>query len=136
MKTLFTEAEPEFRGRYFSFDPVRFEPKPLQKPHPPFIFGGESEAALRRAAALGDGWYGVGHTPETAAVQVEKLRTLLRNAGREAAPFEYTVSHGGAIDRATVERYAEVGVDRVVVLPWRRGKEAVEAMERVATTLF
>ena len=136
MKTLFAEAEPEFRGRYFSFEAVRFEPKPVQKPHPPFIFGGESEAALRRAAALGDGWYGVGHTPETAAVQVEKLRTLLRDAGRAAAPFEYTVSHAGAIDRATVERYADAGIDRVVVLPWRRGKEAVEAMERLAASLF
>jgi probable F420-dependent oxidoreductase len=136
MKALFTETEPAFRGRYFSFDPVRFEPKPVQKPHPPFIFGGESQAALRRAAALGDGWYGVGHTPETAAVQVDRLRNLLGDAGRAAQPFEYTVSHGGAIDRATLERYADVGVDRVVVLPWRRGKEAVEAMERLAATIF
>jgi probable F420-dependent oxidoreductase len=135
MKALFTEAEPAFRGRYFAFDPVRFEPKPVQKPHPPFIFGGESDAALRRAAALGDGWYGVGHTPETAAAQVDKLRRHLTDAGRAGAPFEYTVSHGGAIDRATVRRYADAGVDRIVVLPWRRGREAVAAMERLAASL-
>jgi probable F420-dependent oxidoreductase len=136
MKVLFSETEPAFRGRYFAFDPVRFEPKPVQRPHPPFLFGGETDAALRRAAALGDGWYGVGHTPETASVQVEKLRRLLAEAGRGGAPFEYTVSHGGAIERATVGRYAEAGVDRVVVLPWRRGKEAVEAMERLAATVL
>jgi probable F420-dependent oxidoreductase len=136
MKALFTEPEPAFRGRYFAFDPVRFEPKPVQKPHPPFIFGGETDAALRRAAALGDGWYGVGHTPETAAAQVDTLRRHLTDAGRAGVPFEYTVSHGGAIDRATVRRYADVGVDRVVVLPWRRGREAVTTMERLAAEVL
>jgi probable F420-dependent oxidoreductase len=137
MKTLFTESEPSFRGRHFAFDPVKFEPKPVQKPHPPFIFGGETDAALRRAAALGDGWYGVGHDPETAAGQVTKLRTLRADAGRSNAPFEYTVSHkGGMLDRDTVRRYEDAGVDRVVVLPWRRGKEAEEAMGRLAEAIL
>jgi probable F420-dependent oxidoreductase len=137
MKTLFSEREASFHGRHFSFDPVRFEPKPVQKPHPPFIFGGETGTALARAAALGDGWYGVGHDPETAAVQVQKLRALLAEAGRASAPFEYTVSHrGGALDRDTVRRYAAVGVDRVVVLPWRRGRDADEAMSRLAESVL
>jgi probable F420-dependent oxidoreductase len=137
MKALFTEAEPSFRGRYFAFDPVRFEPKPVQRPHPPFLFGGESDTALRRAAALGDGWYGVGHDPASAAVQVTKLRALLAEAGRAAAPFEITVSHaGGKLDRDAVRRYQDVGVDRVVVLPWRRSKEAAEAMERLAAAVL
>ncbi len=82
LRALWTEAEPEFHGRFFSFGPVKFEPKPVQKPHPPIVFGGETEAALRRAAALGDGWYGVGHTPESAAVQAGRLRALLAAAGR------------------------------------------------------
>ena len=77
IRALWTEAEPSFAGRYVSFGPVKFEPKPAQKPHPPIVFGGESAAALRRAAALGDGWYGVGHTPLTAGEQVARLRLLL-----------------------------------------------------------
>jgi len=97
LRTLWTETEPEFHGRFFSFGPLRFEPKPVQQPHPPIVFGGETEAALRRAAALGDGWYGVGHTPESAAVQATKLRALLAAAGRGAAPFELTVSHAGGV---------------------------------------
>src|SRR4026209_141688 len=92
LKAIWSESEPEFHGKYFSFGPVKFEPKPVQKPHPPIVFGGETDAALKRAAALGDGWYGVGHNPETARVQVEKLRALLAEAGREEAPFEFTVS--------------------------------------------
>src|SRR5439155_128385 len=82
----------------------------------------ETEAALRRAAALGDGWYGVGHTPESAAVQATKLRALLAAAGRGAAPFELTVSHaGGVLEPDDVRRYAGAGIARVVVLPWQRG---------------
>jgi probable F420-dependent oxidoreductase len=137
MKALFTEAEPSFRGRYFAFDAVRFEPKPVQRPHPPFLFGGESDTALRRAAALGDGWYGVGHDPASATEKVTKLRALLAEAGRAAAPFEMTVSHGGAaLDRDAVRRYEDAGVHRVVVLPWRRSKDAADGLERLAAAVL
>jgi probable F420-dependent oxidoreductase len=131
LKTLWTETEPEFHGKRISFGPLRFEPKPVQRPHPPLVFGGETDAALARAAELGDGWYGVGHTPETAAAQVEKLRSLRAAAG--GAPLEITVSHaGGTLDRDGIRRYADAGVDRVVVLPWSRGREAEDALAGLA----
>lgn len=137
LKILWTEREPTFAGRHFEFGPVFFEPKPVQKPHPPLLFGGESDTALRRAATLGDGWYGVGHTPASAATQVQKLRDLLAERGRERVPFECTVSHGGpTLSRDDAARYAEAGVDRVVVLPWRRGREAEERLAQVAETLL
>jgi probable F420-dependent oxidoreductase len=137
LRALWTEAEPEFHGKFFAFGPVKFEPKPAQKPWPPIVFGGESEAALKRAAALGDGWYGVGHTPASAATQVARLRALLAGAGRTGAPFEYTVSHGGpALDRDQVRRYADAGVDRVVALPWRRGRDAEDGLARLADAVL
>jgi probable F420-dependent oxidoreductase len=136
LKALWTESEPEFHGRFFDFGPVKFEPKPVQKPHPPIVFGGESEAALRRAADLGDGWYGVGHSPASAAGQAEKLRGLLAER-RPGAPFELTVSHAGpSLGRDDVDRYAEAGIDRVVVLPWRRGREAEAELGRLADTVL
>src|SRR5206468_78520 len=92
--------------------------------------------ALRRAAALGDGWYGVGHIPESAAAQAGRLRALLAAAGREGAPFELTVSHAGsALAPDDVRRYAGAGIARVVVLPWQRGREAEEALARLAAAL-
>jgi probable F420-dependent oxidoreductase len=136
IRSLWTEPEPEFHGRFFSFGPVKFEPKPVQKPHPPFLFGGETEAALRRAAALGDGWYGVGHTPTSAAAQVKRLRGLLGEAGRTDASFEITLSPKETPGREDLQRYADAGVDRVVALPWSRGRDADESMTRLAGTLF
>jgi len=56
MKELWTAAEPSFKGRYVQFENIVFEPKPVQKPHPPILIGGNSKPAMRRAATLGDGW--------------------------------------------------------------------------------
>lgn len=133
IRALWTESEPSFEGRYAAFARLKFEPKPVQRPHPPIIFGGESAAALRRAAALGDGWYGVGHTPESASGQVGRLRALLVQAGRGDTPFEMTVSHGGGeLTAQDVKRYGAGGVHRVVSLPWRRGREAEQGLVRLA----
>jgi probable F420-dependent oxidoreductase len=133
LRTLWTESEPQFHGRYFSFGPVKFEPKPMQKPSIPIVFGGETDAALARAAAVGDGWYGAGHTPETARGQVQKLRALLERVGRANVPFEITASHRApTLTRDDVKRYADAGVHRIAVVPWRRGREAEEALGRVA----
>lgn len=137
LRTLWTESEPEFHGRTFSFGPVKFEPKPVQKPHPPILVGGESEAALKRAAEVGDGWYGVRHTPETAAVQVRRLAQLRADAGRAGASFEITVSPGASdLDRDVLARFADAGVDRVVSLPWTRAREAMESLERFASQIL
>ena len=133
IRALWTESEPSFRGRYVSFGPLKFEPKPVQRPTPPIVFGGESAAALARAAALGDGWYGVGHSPRSAAEQTARLRALLAQEGRSAEGFEVTVSHGHSeLTRDDVERYADAGVHRVVSLPWRRGREAADGLARLA----
>jgi probable F420-dependent oxidoreductase len=137
LRTLWTEPTPEFHGRYFSFGPVKFEPKPVQRPGIPIVFGGETDTALERAAALGDGWYGVGHTPATAAARVRRLRALLAAARRADARFEITVSHRAPdLSHDDVAGYADAGVDRVVVLPWRRGREAEAGLERVARAVL
>jgi len=61
-RRLWTDEVIEQHGEFYDFGPVMFEPKPVQKPHPPVIVGGESGAALRRAARLGNGWVGMDHT--------------------------------------------------------------------------
>ena len=132
---LWTEATIEHHGEFFDFDAVAFEPKPMQSPWPPILVGGESEAALRRASRWGDGWIGMSHTLTTAASPIERLQTLRQAAGRTDAGFQ--VCLGTSVSsRAEVERWEALGVTRLIVSPWRRSPEAVEALERFAELVF
>jgi probable F420-dependent oxidoreductase len=137
-KRLWTEATVTHHGEFFSFDEVVFEPKPVQQPWPPVLVGGESKAALRRAARLGDGWLGMGHTFESAATQIDCLRALLIEHGRpnpDERAFEIVL--GGAVEsRADVSRWEELGVTRMIVSPWRRSSEAVDGLRRFADRTF
>lgn len=56
LKEVWTSEHPSFHGDFVKFDNILVEPKPVQKPHPPIFIGGNSPAAMRRAAAHGDGW--------------------------------------------------------------------------------
>jgi probable F420-dependent oxidoreductase len=89
-KTLWTEDDPRFEGRYVRFADISFLPKPVQKPHPPLWIGGESPAALRRVVALGDAWYPLGSNPQFPLDTVERyaqavagLREDAKRAGRD-----------------------------------------------------
>ena len=62
-KELWTSESPTFDGEFCRFNNLYFEPKPVQKPHPPIWMGGESPAALRRAGRLADKWYPIGNNP-------------------------------------------------------------------------
>ena len=118
MKALWTEETPRFSGRFHNFPALGFNPKPVQKPHPPLIFGGESHAALKRAAELGDGWYGVQFTPASIAPSLATLKERVEAAGRDFSRLEIT----SGIDRSlypltldTVRRFADAGVHRLMV---------------------
>jgi probable F420-dependent oxidoreductase len=130
-KRLWTEPEVAHDGEFFRFDAVAFEPKPLQQPWPPILIGGESGAALRRAARAGDGWIGMGHAFESAAGQITRLRELRGEYGRDTASFQICL--GGPVTGADdVGRWEELGVTRLVVSPWRRSPDAVDGMRRFA----
>lgn len=130
-RRLWTEDVIEHHGEFFDFAPVAFEPKPVQQPHPPIMVGGESARALRRAATYGDGWLGMSHTPASAAERVATLHDLRAAAGRADRPF-VTTCMGRCDADADIEAWAAAGVDRLVVVPWQRGSEAIDAMEHFA----
>jgi probable F420-dependent oxidoreductase len=130
-KRLWTESEVAHEGEFFRFDPVAFEPKPVQQPWPPILVGGESQAALRRAARAGEGWIGMGHTFESAAPQIERLRQLRREHAGDIAAFQICLG-GPVSDADDVRRWEELGVTRLIVSPWRRSPEAVDGVRRFA----
>ncbi len=130
-KALWTQDDVSHHGEFFSFDGAVFVPKCVQEPYPPILVGGESGAALRRAARAGDGWIGMAHDFESGAAQIAKLRELLHAEDRDPDAFQYCL--GGPVDSAAdVARWTEIGVTRLIISPWRRSKEAIEGMQRFA----
>lgn len=88
LKTLWTDAKVTFDGQFYQLTDAALEPKPRQKPHPPLWFGGSSEAALRRAVRLGDGFFGAGSTTTAAfAEQAGFVRSIAPDYGKDAARF-------------------------------------------------
>src|SRR5262249_19891141 len=58
LKALWTMKHPAYQGRFFSFEGIDAQPRPVQTPHPPIVVGGMSRHGARRAARYGNGWYG------------------------------------------------------------------------------
>jgi alkanesulfonate monooxygenase SsuD/methylene tetrahydromethanopterin reductase-like flavin-dependent oxidoreductase (luciferase family) len=107
-----------------------FEPKPVQHPHPPLLVGGESPAALRRAALRGDGWISMPHTYETAVPQLVALGRLCEETGRDRSTLQITVTDQTLDSPELVARWAEAGVDRLIVKPYQRTRDALDGVRR------
>ena len=81
-KAAWTGRPDRFQGRFYRFDPLLSEPRPLQVPHPPIHVGGNGPAALRRVLRVGAGWHLTRLSPDGVAGRVAALRQALTLAGR------------------------------------------------------
>jgi probable F420-dependent oxidoreductase len=135
MVSLFNNQVTEYVGTTITVPPVGMTPKPQTLPHPPFVFGGHAKAALRRAARRGDGWLASELSPQEIADAIVSLRELRTEAGRSALPFEVSCHINGDPDAELVDRYADAGVNRLVVRPWTKGRDAVANLNRLAERL-
>ncbi|MBI3456595.1 MAG: TIGR03619 family F420-dependent LLM class oxidoreductase [Candidatus Rokubacteria bacterium] len=88
IRRLWLEDEVTYKGSYFTLDRVRLLPKPVQTP-PPLWVGGISEAALRRAGRLSDGWLASLIAPEAFGRAVERIRAYAHAAGRAIEPDHF-----------------------------------------------
>ena len=130
-KRLWSEEVVEHHGEFFSFGPVCFEPKPVQRPWPPLLIGGESMPALRRAANGACGWIGLTHTPDSVRGPLGKIHEMRREFETEDVAFQATVG-ADLGEPGDWERWQDAGVYRVIVSPWSRSREAIESLQRFA----
>ena len=86
MQELWTKREPSFAGKYTQFNDIVFEPKPVQKPHPPIWVGGHSRAALRRTAQFGAAWHPINRSPGELRAGMSALAQICQARGRAVAP--------------------------------------------------
>ena len=115
VKALWTEPRVNYRGRIFSLDSGTMAPKPVQRPHPPIWMGVGHPDALRRTAAIADGWMGSGGSTNAAFIRsVPMLREALEEAGRDPAAFPISkrvflsVDERPEIARAELHRWFSV----------------------------
>jgi probable F420-dependent oxidoreductase len=91
MRRLWSEDTTTFGGEFVKVESVRSFPKPVAGAKVPILVGGESEAALKRAASYGTGWFGLGLTPEEAGVKVKQLHEFARASNRDPKELEIII---------------------------------------------
>ena len=130
MKELWTSPAPSYQGRTVKTQGIRFAPKPLQQPHPPIVLGGDTEPSLRRAAQVGDGWYGIMTSLDQTAQTIASLRNHEREA-RRSRPLEITVNprFSKPLGPEQVRQLASLGVDRVILNASRNPADALAELQ-------
>ncbi len=114
-RTLFTDDEPEYHGDYLDFDPVWFEPKPLQPHGPKFLFGAMGPLGVRHAAQWADGWMPVDVAMPDVAAGIADFRRQVREFDRNPDDVEITLVVMGEVTEDVLKRYRDLGVHRVNV---------------------
>ncbi|HEY6395356.1 MAG TPA: LLM class F420-dependent oxidoreductase [Candidatus Binataceae bacterium] len=131
MKELWTKDAPSYRGKTVSLEGFKFMPKPVQKPHPPIVFGGDTDPSLKRAARLGDGWYGIAESVDGLRKVVARLREAERAQNR-STPLELTISprFREPLNTGHIKQFTEMGISRMILGAGPATKDQLAAMER------
>ena len=137
MKRMWCDPVSSYEGPFYKLPPCRQYPKPVQQPHPPIHFGGESDAALRRVADLGQGWYPFSIDPDELAARLKHLDGLLAKRGRSRKDIRLTVCpYLRPGDLELIKRYRDLGVDEVVLLLFALSEDELRAgLDMLAKTI-
>jgi probable F420-dependent oxidoreductase len=128
LQTLWRDDTSSFHGETYDLPDCEMFPKPVQQPHPPIHIGGETPAALRRAARHGQGWHTFNRSPEELAAGLAELDEYLAEAGRSRDELRITVCpYFNPLTPDGVEAYAEAGADAVAALFFSFDPDKVEA---------
>ena len=148
-KAVCAGGEVGYRGETYAFEPVFSSPGSVQRPHPPILIGGLSNAALRRVVRLGNGWLAVSAPPEKLGERLAVLRQMAGEAGRpisdislvykmflgidepKLGPFDTREPGTGSLAQITddVKRLRELGFGKIIVR--YRGSSAADQMSQI-----
>ena len=111
-RILFTEDEAEFHGELIDFDPVWFEPKPLQAKGPKVTLGVMGPMGVRHAAQWADGWMPVDVAMPDVAKGVKEFRQAVADYGRNPDDVEITLVVMSKPTPDLMKRYRDMGITR------------------------
>ena len=130
MKRLWTEEHVSHDGRFFQFEDVTLLPQPVQKPYPPIWVSGRSDAAMRRAALQGDGWYPYLFTVRRLRRSNEAIREIAAEAGRDLTGFHWGLNQPTSIMEDPKQALAQAveNVGQRYVTPDRSAEDIARAL--------
>ena len=121
MKEIWTQEEAEFHGEFVNFDKMWAYPKPVQRPHPPILMGGDGPTTFDRVVEYCDGWMPISGRPQSGGPSLQEKIAMLRRqaeeAGRDPASINITTFRGpdgSQPETDAIRRLEEAGVDRVI----------------------
>ena len=136
MKSLWTEVESEYHGKYYDFPPVYSFPRSVQRPHPPVLLGGMARNVFRRVVQWGDGWMPNRVTPDDISAGRQTLNELAEASGRDPESISVSV-FGQAADRSLIGELFDAGADRVMIRVETADEDATNAqLDQIAEAVL
>ncbi|MEU3624350.1 LLM class F420-dependent oxidoreductase [Amycolatopsis coloradensis] len=134
MKEIWSKESSEFHGKFVDFDPIRSWPKPVQRPHPPVLVGGDGPGVLDRVLEYGDGWAPIlAKSVPVLAGRITELQDRAAAAGRGRLPV--TV-YGVPPDAEVIGELEAAGADRALLqLPTTPRDESLAELDRFVPLL-
>src|SRR6202165_4207816 len=138
IRSLWTEERTNFEGRYYHFKDAIANPKPIQKPHPPFWIGASGPSTLRLVARHADVWNIAGGDPARVKELTPRLDEACDAVGRNPSEIRRSIQFGwDGVDRGQLldlcAQYLELGVTEQVI--YLRGAQPVALAEKIADAL-
>ncbi|MEQ9450770.1 MAG: LLM class F420-dependent oxidoreductase [Pseudomonadales bacterium] len=138
MQALWAGPHAEFHGEFVDFEPVTCSPRPVNG-HIPILVGGDTDAAVRRAVRLADGYFpGEGDADRLQAL-LQRLHKATEDAGRDPASIEINAMFGTqmADPEAGLEQLAALGVDRIMIPAFFfAGPDGLDNLSKLAERLM
>ena len=113
MKAIWTQEEAEFHGEFVNFDRIWSHPKPVQKPHPPILMGGDGPTTFDRVVEFADGWMPLARSGRNPAEKIVLLRQRAEKAGRDPKSISVTIFFAKP-EKAALEGLRAAGVERAI----------------------
>ncbi len=127
MREIWTKDEPKFHGEHVHFDPLWSWPKPVQKPGPPILLGGESGHTLQRVVDYCDGWFPRGRAADKIIPGLKDLEQRAAKAGRDMKTISVSV-FAAAPDEAVLDSYRKAGITRSIFRLPSEGRDTILPM--------
>jgi probable F420-dependent oxidoreductase len=115
MKEIWTKEEAEFHGEFVNFDKIWSYPKPVQKPHPPILMGGNAPTTFDRVVEFCDGWMPLGYAPINMGQKIAELKQRAEKAGRDWKSISISV-FGANPQQSTIDEFEKLGVQRAIFM--------------------